>query len=239
MKQIEKARQLLPWYITGRLSSSEVKLVKEAISSCPSLCVDYEEQQKLSQILKEKPQLMDVSVISTQEQRMDALMQRIHAEKQDQDSIAKAMPSLPFFYQAFEGFKEWSKQIMTNIFVFPTNRWAFSAVASVVLIQVTMLSFLLNKQENKVNQVNDYEVMSDDILVKSNKNRIIVSFDQKATAADKLDILQAIDKHIVEHSSDSTFYTLIFSEDMTTDQLDALLVKMKHNKLIQFVGKGF
>jgi hypothetical protein len=167
MKQIEKARQLLPWYITGKLSSFEMKRVKEAINSCSFLYEEYQVQKTLSQMVKKNPQLMNVSAISTEDQRIDALMQRIRTEK----PIIATLSTGSFFSQIFE----YVKRIVIGAFVFPASRWVFAVVASIVLIQVVMLNF------GSKNTFSDYTVMSEDAPIEVNNNSIIIYFDSKAS----------------------------------------------------------
>lgn len=243
MNQIENARQLLPWYITGMLSSSEVSFVKKAIAVCPSLQEDYEEQKALSQMIKQDPQVMDISVISTQEQRLDNLMKRIRIDKSQQDAVVT--DDRPSF---ISNIMATIKQKFANMADFSTNRWAFTVIASVVIIQVALLGFFLSGQQNQASNV-IYQSMSDetpeqapeqkdDAPLPSNDTSIIIQFDTKATQEEISAVLKTIDGNIVEHPESSYYYQLAFNKPMTSEQIKALLLKIQENELIQFVGRG-
>jgi len=236
MNQIESARQLLPWYVTGKLSSAEVSFVKEAITACPSLYAEYKVQQQLSQMIKQDPQIIKMSVISTQEQRLDTLMQRIHADQQ-QPTVTATSGEQPFFIQTLASLK----QALVNTFAVSANKWVFTAVASVAVLavaQATLFDFFLKGEAQVGNETSHYVSMSADTPIISTGERIILQFDQQATEEEITLFLQAIDATLIEHPEGSSFYQLSLSKKMTVKQIDTLLIKIKADKLIQFAGRS-
>jgi hypothetical protein len=51
--------------------------------------------------------------------------------------------------------------------------------------------------------------------------------------------LKALDGRVMEHSAGSSSYQFVFSKKVSVAEIDAVLIKMESNKLIQFVGRGF
>ncbi len=236
MNQIERARQLLPWYVTGKLSSAEVSFVKEVMTVCPTLYEEYKVQQQLSQMIKHDPHIVNTSVISTQEQRLDTLMQRIHADQQQQSVIA-TNGDQPFFIQTLANIK----QAFVNIFVVPTNKWVFTAIASVAvfaIVQATLFDFFLKSETQVGDKESDYVSMSANTPIISSGERIIIQFDQQATQEAIALFLQTIDGTIIEHPDGSYTYRLALNKKITVEQIEALLIKIKADKLIQFAGRS-
>lgn len=236
MNQIESARQLLPWYVTGKLSSAEVRFVKEAITECPSLYKEYKVQQQLSQMVKHDPKVINTSVLSTQEQRLDTLMQRIHADQQQQAVTTTTDGAQPFFIQALASIK----QALLNMLDISANKWVFTAVASVTVfavMQTTLFDFL--KGEMQVgNKEISYISMSENPPIVSSGERIVIQFDQQATEEAVALFLQTIDGTIIEHPDGSYTYRFILNKKMTVEQIEALLLKIKADKLIRFAGRS-
>lgn len=237
MKQIERVRQLLPWYITGKLSSTEVTLVKEAIASCPSLYKEYKVQWKLSQLIKEDPKVVNMSVMSTQEERLDVLMQRICIHSDQQQTVMTENNSPSFFMKILVS----SQQVLMNVMrLLTNNKWTFTAVVMVVAIQVALFGFLLTNHKPQAGGAeNSYISASVDTAIVSSGERIIIQFDVTATQDDINRFLQTIDAKTIEHPDGSYSYQLALNKDMSVKQIEILLVKIRENKLIRFADKGF
>ena len=237
MNQIESARQLLPWYVTGKLSSAELSFVKEALTEYPSLYEEYKVQQQLSQMIKQDRQIINTSIISTQEQRLDGLMQRIHADQQQQTVIATTDGVQPFFIQTLANIK----QALINLLDIPANKWVFTAVASVAVfavMQTTLFDFFL-KGEVQVSERGGYTLMGEEKApIISSGERIIIRFDQQATEEEITLFLQTIDGTLIEHPDGSDDYRLILNKEMTVEQIEALLIKINAEKRILFAGKS-
>lgn len=237
MKQIEKARQLLPWYITGKLSPLDVTLVEDAMTLDASLREEYETQQKLSQMIKKDPQLMEISVISTQEQRMDALMDRIRAEK---PVVAPPPKSSSFFTQKLDSFKQLLMEFSKFSGFSFNKRLVFATVASIVFIQVAVFSFFLNQQSGDPSS-NEYKLMheaSSESPPVAGTHRILVIFSPTATEQERQQVLQAIDGRAVKYEGGRDAYELVFSQQTAEEQIEALILKMNDNKIVEFVGRS-
>jgi hypothetical protein len=236
MNQIENARQLLPWYVTGKLSSAEVSFVKEAITACPSLYEEYKVQQQLSQMIKQDPQIINMSVISTQKQRLDTLMQRIHADQQQQ-SVMTTNGEQPFFIQTLASIK----QALISVVNVSANKWVFTAVAGVAVfavLQAIFFDFLLKGEVQVSNDETHYVSMSADTPIPSSGERIIIQFDQQATQEEIDLFLQTIDGTIIEHPEGSYSYQLLLNKKMTVEQIDNVLIKIEADRLIEFAGRS-
>jgi hypothetical protein len=237
MNQIESARQLLPWYVTGKLSSAEVGFVKEVITACPSLYEEYKVQQQLSQMIKQDPQIINTSIMSTQEQRLDTLMQRIHADQQQQAVITTTEGDQPFFIQALASIK----QALSNVLDFGINKWVFTAVASVAVfavMQTTLFDFFLKSEMQVGGEERHYVSMSVNTPIISSGERIIIQFDQQVSQEEIALFLQTIDGTIIEHPDGSSAYRLTLNKEMTIEQIEALLIKINAEKRVQFAGRS-
>ena len=238
MNQIESARQLLPWYVTGKLSSAELSFVKEALTEYPSLYEEYKVQQQLSQMIKQDRQIINTSIISTQEQRLDRLMQRIHADQKQQNIITTTDGTQPFFIQTLANIK----QALIGLLDLSANKWVFTAVASVAVfavMQMTLFDFFLKGEVQVSDKGGGYTLMSEDKPpIISSGERIIIQFDQQATPEEISLFLQTIDGTLIEHLDGSYTYRLSLNKKMTVEQIEALLVKINAEKQILFAGKS-
>jgi len=91
---LEEARLLLPWYITGRLTEPEKKLVESMLEKHPVLKREYEHEMTMVGLIRENAGLLQLTAMDTTQQRLNKLMKHIERDQQQMDaSVGKAMPA--------------------------------------------------------------------------------------------------------------------------------------------------
>ena len=79
---IEEARLLLPWYITGKLTEPERKLVEQMLAQHPHLKEEYQRELNMVGMIRANNELLKLSAMDTTQYRLDKLMKRIEREEQ-------------------------------------------------------------------------------------------------------------------------------------------------------------
>lgn len=78
--QLEEARLLLPWYLTGQLSAVERELVDKALSQYPYLQDELHHEEQIKKLVCQDAQLLALSALDTTPQRLENLLRRIGRE---------------------------------------------------------------------------------------------------------------------------------------------------------------
>jgi len=227
MNEFERAQELIPWLVTDRLSSADESFVRKVMSSNTALQKEYKEQKVLSSMVKSDPSVMDIAVITTQEQRLHDLMGRIQADQRNNT------PHVSLLHKGFA----YIKKSVRALFVPSSNGWVFTAIASVVMVQLVILVLVLDGQEKDSMGATYISASKDDVMPV--KRSIVLQFSKDATEADINQLLKKIGGKVDGNISDGPNYHISFAGTMTENDIDNLLFKLENDKkLIDFVGKG-
>ncbi|MEE9352719.1 MAG: hypothetical protein V3U78_10710 [Thiotrichaceae bacterium] len=246
--QYEHASLLLPWYITGKLTASEKEEVEAILQISPKLQQELSQQQQLAQMVHDDPEVLDIVAITTQEQRLDSLLERINhegSEQQDRQSSFWSQVSPRFIVPLMESFDRFLQPL--------SNNWARVAFALFFVVQVAILAVVTNKTNDSpsiLSQVTpdgtttlgaeaEYKLAEGSIYTDSNKADLVLQFTAQTTQEEIDQLFKEIGAYVIEHPEGSTNYTISLLGTLSENDIDSLIRRLeKNNKMIRLVGRG-
>ena len=232
-KEIEQASLLLPWYVTGKISAVDKKEVEDCLAISASIREELIEEQKLFARIHSDPEVLNLMAITTEDQRLDALFDRINeAEK------AKNTDSVETFKMESPSVSFLSK--LGSLFSPPSVSWVSLAVAVFLLAQVAIVTIVLTDKPVDVG----YELSSDttltesDIVAKEN-TILIVQFRANVTEGYVQSVFKNIGVKSFTNPNGSTNYRVILGGKYSDEELEQVLVGLNKNKSILFAGQGY
>ncbi len=249
--QYEHASLLLPWYITGKLTVSEKEEVEAILEISPKLQQELAQQQQLAQRVHDDPELLEMVAITTQEQRLDSLLERINVDQEQQQDSQRSLWSqlssdfITPFIKAFDRFLQ------------PlSNNWARVAFALFFVVQVAILAVVTNKTNDSPDIVDgafvskgsqdtnysigaEYKLAEGKDFVPLDKTALVLQFTIQTSEKEINQLFQEIGAQVVEHPEGSTNYTVTLSGTWSESDIDSLIRRLeKNNEMIRLVGRG-
>lgn len=241
-QQYHSISLLLPWYITGKLSDKETTKVEEALELFPELQRELEQERYMAQLIREDHEVLDLAAITTEEQRLEGLLERIKQDTALKKSFSFSLSRM------FASLKE--KLAATGLASFlPVNSrtqtagWAKAAFASVIIAQVAILFMVYNNTSVSTSTSKEsdhkYELVSENVYQPSGKTVLMLQFTPQATNEQINDLLNKIGAEKIDHPDGTRHYQVELSSSLQEQELDRLIGELeKKRDLIQLVGKG-
>ncbi len=228
-KQFDHAFLLLPWYITGKLTEQEREEVEDALSRSPELQQQLEQEKHLAQLVSEDHEVLDIVTITTQEQRLENLLERIN-----QEHTAKKVPH--FGFSDFSAkLKDWLSWVTPSFL--PQSGWGQVAIAVFIVVQVAVVMMVYN--HTSLESKTKYELVSDSAYNPSDKTVLIVQFTPHATKEQIQQLFDEIGVEKADNPAGSTHYKIVLSSSLREQELDKLINRLeKKTDLVQLIGKG-
>jgi hypothetical protein len=240
---LEEARLLLPWYITGKLTEPEKKLVELMFEQHPELHEEYVRELNLVGLIRDNNSLLHLTAVDTTQHRLDKLMKRIAREevqKEGKEELADArlIPvRKPFRLGAFlQG-------------LLPDMKWltpANAVFASLLAVQAGFIGWYVHSMsDNKPASENVYlsaSVAEDKAAMPIvNGMVLLVDFNGEATFHQVRDFLLHWNARVVDGPVSGNLFKIEVKDVKPSDQRsDVILQQMQQDqKVIAFVGREF
>ncbi len=247
-QQYEEASLLLPWYITDKLSQTESEKVDAVLKVSLELQSDLVRQLEISEMIKEDPDVLDLTAISSQERRLDSLIERID----NSPSVISTSDSKSLLQKLSEKFHlsrpslsaRASSVRMSNTSTskrpwLANHRWQV-VFSLFVVAQVAVLAIVMNKSDNSLMTGTEYELAGvESAYVSSDQAILTFQFENHADKEVIEKLFEKIGAEIVEHSEGSVNYKVFLKGDRSEQEIESLIRDLeKQSDLILLVGRG-
>lgn len=232
--KIEQASLLLPWYVTGKLSLLEEKEVEDCLVVSASLRQELVTERELSARIHSDPDVLDIMAITTEDQRLDGLLEKINRYENEkvEDTVTNKYSKKSFSWSGL-----FSK---LSILIVPSSvSWKNIAIAVFLLAQVSIISVVLMNTSNKVV---DYELAADRLgntALSKHNTVLIIQFRTNVTQGYIKNIFKRIGVKSFTNPSGSTNYRVIMNKKYTKTSIKKLLSKLNKNESILLAGLGY
>ena len=237
-QQYEQASLLLPWYITGKLTQTESEKVDAVLKVSLELQNDLVRQLEISEMINEDPDVLDLTAISSQDRRLDSLIERIN-ERSPRTSTSGSKPLLQRISEKFNGLRSPSPTRSSKQSWLSSHRWQ-AAFSLFVVAQIAILAIIMNKSDNNMMSGTEYELAGAESTYASS-DQAVLTF-QFINQADKEvidNLFEKIDARIVEHSEGSFNYKVVLKSDRSEQEIESLIRDLeKQSDLILLIGRG-
>lgn len=240
---VEEARLLLPWYITGKLTEPERRLVEQMLAQHPELHEEYQRELKMVEMIRSNHSLLQLTAVDTTQQRLDKLMKRIGREEQAKS--APPVSSSPVTATARKAAARQWWQVLADLW--PQTGWltpASMVLAGLLLVQGSVMGWLLYQYQGEGGIVNETVYESADVpLDKVAPGTILlVSFQEAASISQLQAFLGKWNARIVDGPDDNHMFRIELRQVPPSDQQrsDLILREMQQDQsLIGFIGREF
>ncbi len=218
----EEAAAMLPFYLAGTLTAQETAFVEEQLAADPALRDELELERQVRQAVD-----ADASRIAPSRLDFDGLMARI--DQEDRTAAIERPAAKNRFMDAIF----WFFAPLTA----PQVRYALAAAMLVIVFQALALSGLVDLGGDTAYQT----ATSGDPAAAPAGPRLLVIFQDGATAADIRTLLERLDGRIVAGPTARGVFTVELPQVATTDSaaLDRLVAELSgETGIVQFVGRA-
>lgn len=240
---VNEARLLLPWYITGKLTEPERKLVEEMLERHPDLQADYQREMKTVDLLRSNDSLLQLTAVDSTQQRLDKLMKRIQREAsagstgqvpqtRQQEKKTAAGGSWAEFFRKLLPSMEW---------LTPAN----AVFASLLLIQAGFAGWFAHSFMSP----NDQEMIYSTVTASDGGQKIpvvngmvlLVDFNENAQMWQVRDFLNKWNARLLDGPDQSNLFKIEIKNVSPQDKRsDAVLLQMQQDQtVISFIGREF
>ncbi len=240
---VEEARLLLPWYITGKLSDPERKLVEHMLAQHPKLKEEYHRELNMVDMIRANTGLLQLSAMDTTHSRLDKLLKRIGREEQAKASATpETIPRPPPEPKAAaRGIKTWLTDWL------PTFEWLTpgnTAFALLLLVQAGFLGWFANSMISPTSNVYNVATVADDQAATSVAKGLVllVDFNEEAQVRQVRDFLRQWDARILDGPDDNNLFKIEVKGIQPHDQQQSstVLQQMEQDKtVIAFIGREY
>lgn len=242
---VNEARLLIPWYITGKLSGPERKLVESMLEQYPDLKKDYLREMRTVELLRSNDGLLHLTAVDTTQQRLDKLLKRIQREE---DSVPDALlpASLPT-----SGKKSGIKFSWPGFFrsLWPSMEWltpANAVFASLLLIQAGFIGWFAHSfMANGNVQESVYHTATADTNGETvplvGGMVLLVDFNEDAPIKQVRDFLNKWNARVLDGPDANNLFKIEIRDVEPSDKRsDAVLQQMQQDEAtIGFIGREF
>lgn len=238
---VEEARLLLPWYITGKLSESERKLVERILETHPELADEYQRELKLVDMIRANTVLLELSAVDTTQQRLEKLMKRIEREEQT-NPAESSVPSRQFAPKPdwLGEVKQWVRKLLpTWEGLTPVN----AVFALLLLIQAGFLGWFAHSASSQQEGIYVSATVAGDstALPVVNGMVLLVDFNGDARIQQVKEFLLHWNARILDGPNDTGYFKIEMKDVMSSDpQASTILQQMQQdNAVIAFIGREY
>lgn len=229
-QKYDQALLLLPWYVTGKLTPEETTLVEEVLKSSPKLTKELEEQKSVSRMINQDPEVLDLAVITTQEQRLNSLLERIDQDQKDNESSTSLV---------LGKLRGW----FSDVFTFRASNWGYALGAVFIFLQVAILvAVMQDNQGSKYVEFGLNEGSDGKSMAYNQGTDAILTFEftPQASGEQIQKLFEDIGVKDFHNPPGSSNYEAVLEGDWTDVQIDALIVKLsKKSELVLMVSRGY
>lgn len=236
---VEEARLLLPWYITGKLSESERKLVEQMLAKHSMLQDEYQRELKMVDMIRANTGLLQLSAVDTTHNRLDKLMKRIGQEEQ-----AKTQSVAPPHTKR----SVWSWDIVSFLRnLLPNITWltpANAVFATLLLVQAGFLGWFIQSNAPQPRSLyTTATVAEDQNAISVTKGLVLlVDFHAEAQVQQVRDFLHQWNARIVDGPDDNNLFKIEVKGIQPSDQQQSNLIlqQMQQNQtVVAFIGQEY
>lgn len=238
---VEEARLLLPWYITGKLSESERKLVERLLETHPELADEYQRELKLVDMIRANTALLELSAVDTTQQRLGKLMKRIEREEQT-NPAESPVPSRQFAPKPawLSEAKQWVRKLLpTGEGFTPVN----AVFALLLLIQAGFLGWFAHSASHQQEGIYVSATVAGDSTAVPVVNGMVllVDFNGDARIQQVKEFLLHWNARILDGPNDTGYFRIEMKDVMSSDpQASTILQQMQQdNAVIAFIGREY
>jgi len=239
---VEEARLLLPWYITGKLTESERKLVERILETHPELAAEYQRELKLVDMIRANTALLELSAVDTTQQRLEKLMKRIGREERDNSVVSPtAAPALAPQRNWLGEAKQWLRHLLIPKWegLTPAN----AIFALLLLIQAGFLGWFAHSAGSKPEGIYvSATVAGDASAVPVVKGMVLlVDFNGDARIQQVKEFLLHWNARILDGPNDTGYFKIEMKDVLSSDpQAGTILQQMQQdNAVIAFIGREY
>lgn len=241
---VEEARLLLPWYITGKLTEPESRLVEKMLEQHPELHEEYQRELRLVDMIRANTGLLHLTAVDTTQQRLDRLMKRIGRDEQEKnpspDNSVKKTSSKGITHGWWQFFRS----------LLPQAGWltpASAVFALLLLVQAGFLGWFAYQAGNSPDTVYISADVTDSkasIPVTSGMV-LLIGFNGNAQVQQMQAFLAKWNARIVDGPDDNNLFTIEIRTPppvgSSADQhSDLILQEMQQDQaMVDFVGRKF
>ncbi|MBU0654352.1 MAG: hypothetical protein KJ914_04370 [Gammaproteobacteria bacterium] len=242
---VNEARLLIPWYITGKLSEPERKLVASMLEQHPDLKEDYLRELRTVELIRSNDSLLQLTAVDTTQQRLDKLLKRI--QREEETGAAGVTPSA---MEPPPGKKTVAAAGWAAFFrgLLPSMEWltpANAVLASLLLLQAGFAgwfahSSLTESAQEKAYLTAEYVDGSNAVPV-VNGMVLLVEFNENAQIRQVREFLNKWNARMLDGPDANNLFKIEIKDVSASDQRsDAVLLQMQQDtSVISFVGRKF
>ncbi len=226
-KIFEEALKLLPWYASGRLTSTEMSYVDDALKTYPELQDHLKTEYKIRNFLNEEKELFYFSALESSEERLKAVFNHevFNGANTRVDDVAQGQ-------QQTSGVKGFIQSLLSG----HMTKAQYMGIASIVTLSVALLFAFVEPLVNPKNTFHPAYVGTS----QSNDTSILVGLNVAPDDSRLIGILSEFQTRTVEVAGKKGMYRISFTEKPSSQDLKSLLKKLSENeKLIWFVGESY
>ncbi|CAA6808233.1 MAG: Unknown protein [uncultured Thiotrichaceae bacterium] len=230
MTSAEKAQMLLPWLVNGNISYDDEKLVESELAKSPALRKEYEAQCIMANRIKQDRDILDISVISTQEQRLTKVMERIRYESLPEKSNS-ADPS--YFHRL--------RKKLAGFMPDFSRQWVYPAFAFLLLVQLGVLVYVVKPDAlGTYSSPNFFQLAGEEAAKPSLKVEVVIEFTPQAEQSEIEALLVKVNADILYHPEGSSSYQVVLNDVRDEDHVSQILNNLQdHKHLVLFAERGF
>jgi hypothetical protein len=238
---VEEARLLLPWYITGKLTEPERKLVERMLETHPELADEYRRELKLVDMIRANTALLQLSAVDTTQQRLEKLMKRIGSEEQaNLVSSPASTPPLAPRYDWLTEVKQWMRNLLPRWEgLTPVN----AMFALLLLIQAGFLGWFAHSVSSQQEGIYVSATVAGDssAVPVVNGMVLLVDFNGDARIQQVKEFLLHWNARILDGPNDTGYFKIEMKNVLSSDpQAGTILQQMQQdNAVIAFIGREY
>ncbi|WP_020559091.1 hypothetical protein [Thiofilum flexile] len=250
---LEEARLLLPWYLTGQLSTAEQELVENALGQYPNLQDELRHEEQIKKLVCQDAQLLELSALDTTPQRLDNLLRLIEREEEQKESLSNAAnvhlarpvaaPAKPKASQPSR-WKAWLQDLLDAEWLTPANAVLAGLLICQVGVGLAYVSYTASPKPGEGIYVpaSFCEMENVSIKLAPNEQLAFAQFNESATVGEVTRFLEK-NKMSLLHDSPANvpnMFVLRFQTNLTDyEQIANYLTQTQHNsaKVISILAR--
>ena len=239
---IEEARLLLPWYITGKLTEPERKLVEHMLTQHPSLREEYQRELNMVDMIRANTGLLQLLAVDTTQYRLEKLMKRIEREEEVKAPLSTTVaPPKPKVKAWGREVKAWLNDLLPRFdWLTPGN----AVFALLLLLQAGFLGWFANSAAPMTESIYKTAAVADDQSAVSVAKGLVllVDFNEEAQVRQVRSFLHQWDARILDGPDDNNLFKIEVKGIKPADQQQSqnILQQMGQDKtVIAFIGKEY
>lgn len=222
----EEALKLLPWYASGRLTSTETSYVEDALKKYPELQDQLKIEYKIRNFLHEEKELFYFSALESSEERLKAVFNH-EVFNNVSTRVGDARQN-----QQISGAKGFIKSLLSG----DMTKAQYMGFASIVTLSIALLFAFVEPLVNPKNTFHPAYIGTDQSIDTS----IFIGLSVEPDDSRLVEILENFQTSTVAVAGKKGMYRISFTEKPSPQDLKYLLKKLSENKkLIWFVGESY